>query len=222
MATENIITCERCDNEHDGIFGTGRFCSKSCANTRIHSTLTKSKIRKSVTIQHEFRPKRYRLCKLQECDDKIEINMETRGRRYCSKVCEKIGKGVLCSIAARKRKISKRSKNEILFAELCKNEFANVLNNKPIFNGWDADVILSDYKVAVLWNGVWHYKKITKKHSVKQVKNRDKIKLDEITKVGYYPYIIKDMGKYDEIFVNKEFISFCQWLRTQTGQRVAS
>ena len=55
-----------------------------------------------------------------------------------------------------------RSKNEIHFAELCKTIYKDVLTNMPIFNGWDTDVILTNEKIAILWNGVWHHKKITK------------------------------------------------------------
>lgn len=38
-----------------------------------------------------------------------------------------------------------------------------------MFNGWDADIIIEDLKIAILWNGKWHYEKITEKHSVSQV-----------------------------------------------------
>ena len=40
--------CERCGAEHDGSFGSGRFCSRSCANARTHSDETKEKIKSSV------------------------------------------------------------------------------------------------------------------------------------------------------------------------------
>lgn len=103
---------------------------------------------------------------------------------------------------------NKRSKNEILFYEFCKNEFDNVSANEQFFNGWDADIIIHDLKIAVLWNGKWHYEKITEKHSLKQVQNRDLIKIKEIEEKGYIPYIIKDMGKYNEKFVKKSFESF--------------
>lgn len=92
-----------------------------------------------------------------------------------------------------------------MFADLCKSVFKNVLENEAMFNGWDADIILPDYKIAVLWNGNWHFKKITQAHSVEQVKNRDKIKLDEIRKFGYVPYTIEDKGKFNFSFVNDEF-----------------
>lgn len=107
----------------------------------------------------------------------------------------------------------RRSKNEIYFYELCKKYFNNVLNNEQIFNGWDADIIIEDYKIAILWNGVWHYKKIKKCHSVKQVQNRDKIKIKEIRQCGYIPYIIKDMGKYNKDFVEEQFNIFLNLLK---------
>lgn len=110
--------------------------------------------------------------------------------------------------------IVKRSKNEIYFGELCSNYFKKVLLNECIFNGWDADVIIEDIKVAILWNGKWHYEKIMKKHSLEQVKNRDKIKINEIKKAGYTPYIIKDMGKHNKEFVENEFEKFKRYVYT--------
>ena len=102
----------------------------------------------------------------------------------------------------------KRSRNEIYFAELCGQHFNTVLTNECIFNGWDADVIIEDIKMAILWNGKWHYEKIMKNHSVEQVQNRDMIKLNEIKKAGYKSYTIKDMGSYNKNFVEKEFNKF--------------
>ncbi len=40
--------CERCGSLHDGTFGSGRFCSRSCANARTHSEATRLKISKGV------------------------------------------------------------------------------------------------------------------------------------------------------------------------------
>jgi hypothetical protein len=41
--------CLRCNNKHDGLFGTGKYCNRSCANTRIHSKETKDKIAKALS-----------------------------------------------------------------------------------------------------------------------------------------------------------------------------
>lgn len=38
------MICENCKREHDGSFGSGRFCSRSCANRRVHSEETKQKM----------------------------------------------------------------------------------------------------------------------------------------------------------------------------------
>lgn len=110
----------------------------------------------------------------------------------------------------------RRSKNEIEFCKLCEEYFNNVKHNECIFNGWDADIIIEDIKFAVLWNGPWHYKQITKSHSVRQIQNRDKIKIKEIKESGWTPYIIKDMGKANKDFVKEKFDEFLKYLKENT------
>lgn len=38
------MKCEKCNNEHDGNFATGRFCSRECANSRVW-TVEQNKVR---------------------------------------------------------------------------------------------------------------------------------------------------------------------------------
>lgn len=103
----------------------------------------------------------------------------------------------------------RRSKNEIYFAELCEREYGNILTNEPFFESktgkWDADIILPDFKLAILWNGIWHYKKVLYSTKIKQIQSRDRIKEAVIIKNGYEPYIITDMGKYNKGFVEEQF-----------------
>jgi hypothetical protein len=106
------------------------------------------------------------------------------------------------------KNLKSRSKNEMYFAELCAAKFDKVKCNEPLFNGWDADVIISSMKIAVLWNGIWHYRQVNKNHNLEHVKIRDKYKLENIIKCGYTPYIIKDMGSYKKEFVESEFNKF--------------
>jgi len=152
----------------------------------------------------------------EHCNILFEVKYRKKTRRFCSINCgdSSISKKELGRInglkSANVQKQNRRSKNEIHFFELCKDKFNNVLNNEPIFNGWDADIILEDYKIAILWNGKWHYEKITKSHSVSQVQNRDKIKMKEITSAGYIPYVIKDMGRENKNFVIDEFNKLTQ------------
>lgn len=109
----------------------------------------------------------------------------------------------------------KRSKGEILFYKLCCQYFGseNTKSNACIFkdknnNYWDADIIIKKYKFAICYNGPWHYIKLTEKHKLKQVQQRDKLKEKIIFDNNYIQYIIKDMGKFNKMFVYKEFHIF--------------
>ena len=39
---------QKCGNNHDGLYGSGKFCSRSCANSRTHSEKTKQKMSKAL------------------------------------------------------------------------------------------------------------------------------------------------------------------------------
>ena len=147
-------------------------------------------------------------------------------RKTCSFECERtlkdLGakKGGLISVGVQSKE--RRSKNEKLFAEMCMKDFSEVLTNEPLFNGWDADVILPKQKIAVLWNGKWHYEQIKRGSSLSQIQNRDKIKLEEITKMGYTPYVIKDMGKHNPEFVKSEYEKFIKIINPRVEKRSIS
>lgn len=217
------VKCKKCGkdfevNEREKLFPQKEhyYCSRSCANSRYHSDETKNKISKSLIkydktlIIKKIKPEKIvTTCK--NCSKEIEHTTNVK-RIFCSHSCcttyynlntDRCHINGLKSCIVQKEK--RRSKNEIYFSELCISFFKNVSINESIFNGWDADVILNDDKIAILWNGKWHYKKIKKEHSVKQVQNRDRIKIIEIEKMNYKPYIIKDMGKYNKNFVEQEF-----------------
>ncbi len=96
--------------------------------------------------------------------------------------------------------------------------------NNSIFvdrNGgkWDADVIIHDHKIAVLWNGAWHFRKLREGHSVAQVQNRDRIKMAVIKANGYIPYVIEDEGlsskEKDRLaLVKAEWVKFLAFVET--------
>jgi hypothetical protein len=208
--------CEKCGKIHDGDFGSGRFCSRSCANSRIHTKKSKEKISKKLSGLNKSKVEVICL----NCEVKV-LTSKSRAKRkkICSNRCKMTYYNKNYNLAqiggiksAEKQSENRRSKNEIYFYQLCEKHFNSVDANLNMFNGWDADVIIHDFKIAILWNGVWHYKKITKEHSVKQVQNRDKIKIKEIEKSGYIPYIIKDMGKCNKLFVEKQFELFLKYL----------
>lgn len=108
------------------------------------------------------------------------------------------------------RSQQRRGKNEIYFAQLCEQYFGkeNIKTNEPMFDGWDADVIIPGIKIAIGWNGIHHFFQIGKTQSLKQVQSRDLIKQKVIEKYGYTYYTIADLGKYNPRFVQQEFELF--------------
>lgn len=47
------MICERCGKEHDGSFGSGRFCSRSCANARTRTEESRKKTSESIRQYNE-------------------------------------------------------------------------------------------------------------------------------------------------------------------------
>jgi hypothetical protein len=198
------------------------YCSMKCSKSRDHSKETVEKIRSSVQQFFEREGKTARqekTCK--HCGD--SFSTEKKSQVYCSRTCS--SKGSMSSPEAREQsrirmlgtlerlREKRRSKNEILFHDLCSERFEDVRNNEAMFDGWDADVLLVNEKIAVLWNGKWHYEKLTKNHSVEQVQKRDEIKIQKITDAGWTLYVIKDMGRHDPAFVQEEFEKFLEFLK---------
>lgn len=217
---KNPSKCSYCDTVLPYKKRKSKFCSKSCTASytnknrkisELHRKKTSKTLKERGKVNYLKNPKKCKMCK-------SIIPYEIKRRKTCSDDCYKksliigsrLGGKIGGKASARIQSETRRSKNEILFAEKCKEYFDSVLTNESIFNGWDADVIIKDIKVAVLWNGKWHYEKITEKHSVKQVQNRDKIKIGEIKKCGYIPYVIKDLGSFSEKKVSDEFSKFLE------------
>lgn len=217
------MKCKNC-NINDATkyskYSSGEFCCKSCStsfSSKTNRTETNKKI--SLGLKGKERGNGNVEIKCLYCTNNFSVSWNKRKQKCCSKSCSQSylminGKASYMgkkSVTVQSK--SRRSKNEIYFAELCKNRFKDVKFNEPMFNGWDADVIIEDLKLAVLWNGNWHYSKIKEKHSVEQVQNRDRIKQEEIIKSGYNFYVIKDFGKADNQFVTKKFKEMLVYLK---------
>lgn len=102
-----MIKCgnKKCSKKHDGSFGSGKFCSRGCANSRVFSKESKElksisaknseKVKKSILnnkkLAEERYPKTYRLCK--NCGKSFEVKSRYTGKVYCSKVCWDKNKG---------------------------------------------------------------------------------------------------------------------------------
>ncbi len=205
---EHKKECPKCGKS---FVANREFCSRKCANSHFVSEEHKKKVSK--TLKQKY-AKNSVVRKCLDCGKEISRN----SKGYC-KNCAPKHKIVTAEVREKLRQAGKksantqrekrRSKNEILFSELISENF-KIVCNEPMFNGWDADIIIPSKKIAILWNGNWHYKEIC--GQLKQVQNRDKIKYNEIVKAGYLPYIIVDFGKFSKNKCEKEYNRFVDFV----------
>lgn len=187
-----MIQCLYCNTKTNN----PKFCSKSCSASYNGSKRAprspESRAKTSISVRS--RPKNIiKFTPISMCCtcEKWFQRMPGCFPKTCSKKCytelrSKIGKK-----SAASRTI--RSVDEVKLFDLCKSQFRLVTHNDPIFNGWDADILIHDTKTAILWNGPWHYKEMSGlKHSLKQVQNRDRIKKNEIESAGWVCMIFED------------------------------
>lgn len=210
------INCKNCDKIIYKLVSqinkyNNSFCSLNCSaiyyNKTIDRTLnetSKNKIREKLQKPHKclicdtIINSGYRKTCSQEC---LEKNLKINGKKGGSK-------GGIISAACQQ----KRSKNEIMFADLCIKKFGkeNVLCNVPYFvdktnNKWDADIIIKSLKIAILYDGwYWHYGPNVSNRQ----KARDLIKRQVIKNNGYEYYTIIDKGKFNKDFVQNQFDLF--------------
>lgn len=185
------IPSENCFECGNAIFKPNKFCNHSCAaifNNKLRPSGHSSRVSPNSKRGKNQKPKLY---------SKVS---------WCS-VCGTIIKGfhkVTCSNECLRKRLQiggrnsasqqvRRSKDEILLYNLCKDYYKSVRHNQPLVNGWDADIIIDDIKTAILWNGPWHYKNMPhKNHSLLQVQTRDKIKYDQLTSIGWKVLVFED------------------------------
>ena len=89
------MKCEKCNKEHDGTFGSGRFCSIFCSNSRTRTKKIREKI--SISVKNSEKSKRAnnnrKVVKLKKCCPICTTVFETynteRGQKkiYCSRDC---------------------------------------------------------------------------------------------------------------------------------------
>lgn len=185
-------TCSRCGRHH---IKPGVYCSRSCANTRAKTSETKALLSAKLKAMYqsgELLPQNYASVAYTKVAQCVVCLKWFPGRnRACSAACRQ----QLFSAAGKNSAANrvKRSKKEIELYEYCANHFSKVTHNEAKFQGWDADILIHDLKLAVLWNGAWHYKEMgIKGHSLKQVQTRDAIKLNAIAATGWQAIVFED------------------------------
>lgn len=84
------MKCETCNEVHNGFFGTGRFCSKSCASSRKLSNATKKQISKKLKNNIPWNAGKlktyHKICKV--CNKEFTFEGWSN-RKTCSDLCRR-------------------------------------------------------------------------------------------------------------------------------------
>lgn len=90
------MVCEKCGKLHNGTFGSGRFCSRSCANKHKHSKETINRIKNSVRKTYKNKLSDHKLS--DDLDTRICVicNKEFKIKhKYTRQTCSTKCKGIL-------------------------------------------------------------------------------------------------------------------------------
>ena len=209
-------------------------CSKLCANkintyrsqeakNKISASLKKAYDKKLQKAEHKVLSRGcYKIAHIKNtCIVCSKEFFRNRDKKTCSNECYfivrqnagKKGGSKTSSLEFHKRN---RSSNEKMFFAKIKEIYPDAIANKRLFDGWDADVIIPSQKLAIHWNGVWHYKSVMGNELLERVQQKDKLRYEAIEKHGYKNYIIQDMGPMNSNKVEKEYVDFLQNVKEQS------
>lgn len=191
--------CPKCNKNHEC---NGTFCSRSCANSRgPRPESVKSLVRQKLTGRpsslkgKKILPRIISNCYI--CKSEIEVIERDKDKNITCKSssCIAHSNRLVASLGGTKSALTqhKRSKDEIRLYELIRSVNQSAQANVSVEDGWDADIVIFDRKHAILWNGPWHYKEMgLSNHSLKQVQNRDKLKMELFEVRGWKVFVYED------------------------------
>lgn len=120
------MKCLNCSKEHDSSFGSGLYCSRICANTRIHSIETKEKIKNSLLAKKIVKTQLFTHTCI-KCTSVFEAKNFRKGRK------------VLCHKCKRK---NNTAKNPTLLLDFGLKTVSNYLKNKDCsLCGWNKSTL---------------------------------------------------------------------------------
>jgi hypothetical protein len=86
--------CENCQCEHNGSYGSGRFCSEKCSRSFVTKAKRKEINEKiSKKLSNLGHAPIIKLCSV--CNNQFTVNWAKRTQQYCSKKCSGKINGIL-------------------------------------------------------------------------------------------------------------------------------
>ncbi len=190
IPTEIVRRCEHCGCDHPGDFATGRFCRVGCS--RAFATAAK-RAETSAKTSATIRRKHTRKIECLGCG--VSFRAPRKRSKYCSRACtpqrNKRPEAYAAMGRAGAAAQGRRSRGEILFYDLCADRGWRLTHNDPAFDGYDADILIHDHKVAIHYDGPCHRRVIFTGQSLPQIQTRDRRKRAIISRHGWRNFTIE-------------------------------
>lgn len=208
-----MYICENCNKEVYVYFGSGRFCNNSCSKSYASNCAkgttkkaTCQKCNKVIDIKLRASSKNFICPKCKEVIKQClycnkDFVVKKNRKKFCSRVCQGTYNVENTNMSVVGGKASalvqcRRSKDEIKLYNLCKDRYGIDISHNEIViegTGWDADIIIRNKKIAIMWNGPWHYKEMgIEKVSLKQIQKRDELKKKLFEDNGWRVLVFED------------------------------
>lgn len=234
-----MFICENCGKEFIA-YGSNRFCSRACANTRHHTTETKKKISSRLkgtkpwnsglskdtdarVSAHSSLLKKRRspiFVKCAFCGKEIDIagrKKNANNRYFCNGTCRNRLLNSTKEIGGIHKGYSTSAWEKQVQSLLEKYDIKFEANKRDLIpSRYEIDIWVPEQKIAIELNGIWHYSSKPYGGNVDALKRRqekDRIKKQEVENLGYkfFAFEDRDIENVEMFFDNFIKENILQW-----------
>lgn len=218
------LNCNKEFSEKYSKWSNGNFCSKKCAR-QFSSKEKRKEINEKVskTLKEYFKTHKHPHLgkvspkkgirnlidwKCPQCGKIIKLTPYIASKRkFCCGTCRNnFNNKNICGTTSKAE--------SILYNEIIKKfpKLNVIRNDRIILNGLELDIYLPELKIAIEWNGVFHYKDVHKNKKLELIKNKDLLKEQMCKELGINLIVIKDLTSNKKFILEKvnEIVSYIE------------
>lgn len=219
-----LYYCQKCGKAVEIKFGSGKYCNRSCANSRTFSKETNEKRAESnrkawykshpkgsvfkkthIVRVYKHKEKQKVFCNCAYCGKQIDISTRKKnpnGRYFCNGTCRNLLLNSTKEIGGFYKGYNISAWEKIFQEVLTEHKIDFEANKRDLIKShYEIDIWLPKYKMAIELNGIWHYSSKPyggNEEALKRRQTKDKIKQDEVLALGYQFVVIEDRQIIDK------------------------